>query len=120
MANPPKKVASGAASTNIAYVPSGDHAQEASFVYKYGSYYYLFFSVGKCCGYDANRPAAGQEYKIKVCRSSTPTGGYVDKSGKKCTEGGGTTVLESHDWVYGKTFLRPGTKPRYVLIIFLN
>jgi len=25
----------------------------------------------------------------------------VDKSGVKCTAGGGTTVLESHDWVYG-------------------
>ena len=23
------------------------------------------------------------------------------KSGRKCTEGGGTTVLESHGWVYG-------------------
>lgn len=76
MANPPKKTAGGA-STNIAYVPSGDHAQEAAFVYKYGSYYYLFFSVGKCCGYDASRPAAGAEYKIKVCRSSSPTSGFV-------------------------------------------
>jgi arabinan endo-1,5-alpha-L-arabinosidase len=25
----------------------------------------------------------------------------VDQSGKKCTEGGGTTVLESHGFVYG-------------------
>lgn len=25
----------------------------------------------------------------------------VDKSGVKCTAGGGTTVLESHGWVYG-------------------
>lgn len=80
MANPPKKVASGSASTNIAYVPTGEHAQEAAFLYKYGSYYYLFFSVGKCCGYDASRPAAGAEYKIKVCRSSSPTGGFVSCS----------------------------------------
>ncbi|KAF2877021.1 glycosyl hydrolase [Massariosphaeria phaeospora] len=101
MANPPKKIASGAASTNLAYVPSGEHAQEAPLIYKYGSYYYLFFSAGKCCGFDANRPAKGAEYKIQVCRSSSPTDGFVDKSGKKCTEGGGTTVLESHGWVYG-------------------
>ena len=44
---------------------------------KYGSYYYLFYSVGKCCGYDASRPPAGAEYKIKVCRSGTATGGFV-------------------------------------------
>ncbi|KAL8955505.1 MAG: hypothetical protein Q9183_006618, partial [Haloplaca sp. 2 TL-2023] len=25
----------------------------------------------------------------------------VDKSGQSCLEGGGTTVLESHGWVYG-------------------
>ncbi|KAF2192182.1 glycoside hydrolase family 43 protein [Zopfia rhizophila CBS 207.26] len=101
MQNPPTKVASGASSKNIAYIPSGDHAQEAAFLYKNGNYYYLFFSVGKCCGYDTNRPAAGQEYKIQVCRSSSATGNFVDKNGKKCAEGGGTTVLESHDWVYG-------------------
>ncbi|KAF2794766.1 glycoside hydrolase family 43 protein [Melanomma pulvis-pyrius CBS 109.77] len=101
MADPPKKIASGSASTNIAYVPSGTHAQEGAFMYKYGSYYYFFFSVGSCCGYDANRPAAGAEYKIKVCRSSSATGSFVDKSGVKCTAGGGTTVLESHGWVYG-------------------
>ena len=44
---------------------------------KYGSYYYLFYSVGKCCGYDASRPAAGAEYKIRVCRSGSATGGFV-------------------------------------------
>jgi len=77
MASPPIKVVSGSASSQIAYVPSGTHAQEAAFLYKYGSYYYLFFSVGSCCGYDANRPAAGAEYKIKVCRSSTATGNFV-------------------------------------------
>lgn len=68
---------------------------------KYGNYYYLFFSWGSCCGYDKTRPAAGKEYKIKVCRSSSATGGFVDKSGASCTSGGGTIVLESHDKVYG-------------------
>ncbi|KAF2188800.1 glycoside hydrolase family 43 protein [Zopfia rhizophila CBS 207.26] len=102
MANPPKNVASGASSKQIAYVPSGSHAQEAAFLFKYGSYYYLFFSLGQCCGYDSNRPASGGgEYKIKVCRSSSATGSFVDNSGIACTSGGGTTVLESHDWVYG-------------------
>ncbi|KAF2110294.1 putative extracellular endo-1,5-alpha-L-arabinase [Lophiotrema nucula] len=101
LASPPTKVASGSTSTNIAYVPSGSHAQEGSFLYKYGSYYYLFFSVGQCCGYDTSKPASGGEYKIKVCRSSSATSGFVDSAGTKCTSGGGTTVLESHEWVYG-------------------
>lgn len=76
MNNPPSKAA-GEASYNIAYKPDGTHAQEAAFVYKYGDYYYLFFSVGICCGYDASRPAAGAEYKIQVCRSKSATGGFV-------------------------------------------
>ncbi|KAF2825176.1 endo-1,5-alpha-L-arabinosidase [Ophiobolus disseminans] len=100
MANPPAKT-SGTAATNIAFKPEGEHAQEAPFIAKNGNYHYLFFSVGKCCGFDANRPAKGQEYKIQVCRSTSATSGFVDKAGKKCTEGGGTTVLESHGWVYG-------------------
>ncbi|KAH7120015.1 endo-alpha-1,5-arabinanase precursor [Dendryphion nanum] len=100
MANPPIKTAGGT-TTQVAFKPEGTHAQEGPFVYKYGNYYYLFFSVGSCCGFDKNRPAKGAEYKIQVCRSSSATGGYVDKSGVKCTAGGGTTVLESHGNVYG-------------------
>jgi arabinan endo-1,5-alpha-L-arabinosidase len=101
MANPPVKTIAGAATTNIAFKPDGEHAQEAPFICLNGKYHYLFFSVGKCCGFDANRPAKGAEYKIQVCRSTSATGGFVDKAGKACTQGGGTTVLESHDWVYG-------------------
>jgi arabinan endo-1,5-alpha-L-arabinosidase len=46
-------------------------------------------------------PAAGAEYKIKMCRSTSPTGGFVDKSGVSCTAGGGTTLLASHGNIYG-------------------
>jgi arabinan endo-1,5-alpha-L-arabinosidase len=88
-------------SYNIAYNPSGTHAVEGAFMYKYGSYYYLFFSAGICCGYDTSRPASGEEYKIKVCRSTSATGNFVDASGVACTNGGGTVVLESHGTVYG-------------------
>lgn len=69
-----------ASSYNIAYQPSGSHAVEGAYMYKYGSYYYLFFSVGTCCGYDTSRPASGDEYKIKVCRSTSPTSGFVSSS----------------------------------------
>lgn len=69
------KVASS--SYNLAFDPSGTHAVEGPYLYKYGSYYYLFYSAGICCGYDTSRPASGAEYKIKVCRSTSPTSGFV-------------------------------------------
>jgi arabinan endo-1,5-alpha-L-arabinosidase len=64
-------------SYNLAYDSSGTHAVEGSYMYKYGSYYYLFYSAGICCGYDTSMPASGEEYKIKVCRSTSPTSGFV-------------------------------------------
>jgi arabinan endo-1,5-alpha-L-arabinosidase len=84
----------------VAYDPSNT-AMEGPNVFKYGSYYYLFFSKGQCCGYDKSRPASGKEYKIMVCRSTSAVGPFVDKSGNSCRNGGGTVVLASHNWVYG-------------------
>ncbi|RYP06570.1 hypothetical protein DL765_009448 [Monosporascus sp. GIB2] len=75
--------------------------QEGPALFHYGDFYCLFYSKGKCCSYDTDRPAPGGEYKIMVCRSSSPTGGFVDANGVDCTNGGGTVVLESHDDVYG-------------------
>ncbi|KAI4171648.1 MAG: hypothetical protein LQ343_004126 [Gyalolechia ehrenbergii] len=87
--------------TQIAFVPTPPQAQEAAFGYQYGDYHFLIFSVGSCCRYDMVKPAAGDEYKIQACRSTLVSGPFVDKSGKSCLQGGGTTVLESHDWIYG-------------------
>jgi arabinan endo-1,5-alpha-L-arabinosidase len=75
MANPPLK--SSGSKRQLAFEPAGTHPEEASYMVKNGNYYYLFYSVGSCCGYDTNRPAPGAEYKIKVCRSSSATGGFV-------------------------------------------
>lgn len=86
---------------NVAYNSSGTHAVEGSYMYYRSPYYYLFFSSGSCCGYDASKPAAGDEYAVHVCRSETATGGFVDAAGVSCTEGGGTLVLASHGTVYG-------------------
>lgn len=85
----------------IAYNSSGTHAIEGSYMVGYDGYYYLFFSSGQCCGYDTSKPAAGGEYKIMVCRSTSATGGFVDATGKSCTAGGGTIVLQSHGTIYG-------------------
>ncbi|KAK3903800.1 glycoside hydrolase [Staphylotrichum tortipilum] len=80
---------------------SSDPAMEGPYVFKYGSYYFLFFSKGQCCGYDQSKPASGKEYRIMACRSTSAVGPFVDKAGKSCRSGGGTLVLPSHDWVYG-------------------
>ncbi|KAI4253628.1 MAG: hypothetical protein L6R42_007512, partial [Xanthoria sp. 1 TBL-2021] len=77
----PTKIAEAVTSaTQIAFVPTPPQAQEAAFGYQYGDYHYLFFSV------DFGFWAFSEK---------------VDKCGKSCLQGGGTTVLESHDWVYG-------------------
>lgn len=75
MADPPLKKAGS--DRNLAFVPAGEHAQEAPYMVKNGNFWYLFFSAGKCCGYDASRPAPNEEYKIKVCRSSSSSSGFV-------------------------------------------
>ncbi|OBU01332.1 hypothetical protein VE01_00594 [Pseudogymnoascus verrucosus] len=91
----------GTAAYQIEYNPSGSHACEGSFIFYNAGYYYLTWSQGICCGYDTSKPAAGAEYKIMMCRSSSATGGFVDKNGADCKNGGGSVLLESHGTVYG-------------------
>ncbi|KAM3086395.1 hypothetical protein ACMFMG_000532 [Clarireedia jacksonii] len=100
MASTPLKTG-GSASYNIAYNSSGTHALEGSYMFYYSGYYYLLFSSGICCGYETSKPAAGAEYKIVMCRSTSATGGFVDKNGVACTANGGSTLLASHGNVYG-------------------
>ena len=89
-----------AAESKVAIAPVEGSYQ---FWWKLGdkTYYYLFFSAGQCCEFNpAQLPPAGDEYKIVVCRSEKPDGGFVDRDGKKCTESGGTTVLGSSGNMY--------------------
>lgn len=101
-----------ASSIRLEYQPTGLHATEASFRIRYtppGSsttYFYLFWSEGQANGYDTNPPAAGAEYRIRVCRAASPavSGIYGDDSAptKSCLNtGAGKVVLASHDLVYG-------------------
>jgi arabinan endo-1,5-alpha-L-arabinosidase len=92
----------------IAYQPSGEHGIEAPFIYEHQGTWYMFFSAGKCCYFDVNRPPKGQEYKMMACRSRSAIGPYEDLNGKDCNKGGGTIILASHDWVYG-----PGSQGVY-------
>lgn len=75
MANPPLK--STGSAYNIEYNSTGTRPSEGSFIFTWGDYFYLFFSSGSCCNLDTDRPTAGNEYKIMVCRSTTVTGGFV-------------------------------------------
>lgn len=68
-------------------------------------YYYMFFSSGACCNPADDLEEPGDEYKIMVCRSSSPTGPFSDQQGRDClTENGGTLVLGSH----GENVYAPG------------
>ena len=61
---------------------------EAPFIFKHGSYYYLFVSWDYCCkGMDST-------YKVVVGRSRKVDGPYFDRDGKDMAQGGGTLVIE--------------------------
>ncbi|KAF7440896.1 hypothetical protein PC9H_001245 [Pleurotus ostreatus] len=70
-------------------------AIEAASVFKSGSFWYLFTSWDKCCS------GTSSTYNIRVGRSSSPTGPYVDQAGVALTSGGGTLVLGTHDNIIG-------------------
>lgn len=67
---------------------------EAPYVYRRGGYYYLFTSWGTCC-----RNRSTTTYNIRVGRSTSPTGPFADRTGTALLQGGGTLVLEGHDFV---------------------
>ncbi|KIW60517.1 hypothetical protein PV05_00729 [Exophiala xenobiotica] len=105
----------GTSPNNIAYNSthpvngSGPAIVEGSFQFWWlqggTKYYYLFFSSGACCNLPGNLAAPGDEYKIMVCRATSPTGPFSDQAGKSCLDGnGGTLVLGSH----GENVYAPG------------
>ncbi|CAK5276033.1 unnamed protein product [Mycena citricolor] len=85
---------SSSAVSSISQRASPD-AIEASVIYKFGSFYYLFTSWDKCC------QGTSSTYNIRVGRSTSATGGFVDQAGIALTNGGGTLVLGTHDSIVG-------------------
>ncbi|KAG6907855.1 hypothetical protein DXG01_007119 [Tephrocybe rancida] len=77
--------------TALAQRTANGGAIEASVIYKNGSFYYLFSSWDNCC------QGTSSTYNIRVGRSTSATGGYVDQAGVALTSGGGTLVLGTHD-----------------------
>jgi arabinan endo-1,5-alpha-L-arabinosidase len=81
--------------SNLKYVANND--PEAAAMLHHGDYYYLFFNRGKCCD------GLKSTYYINVGSSTSPTGPYLDKSGKNTNSGGGTTILKTEG-----RFIGPG------------
>jgi arabinan endo-1,5-alpha-L-arabinosidase len=68
---------------------------EAPAILKHGDYYYLFVNWGICCrGLDST-------YEIRVGRSRTIIGPYLDKAGNDLATGGGALLLGSRENVLG-------------------
>ncbi|KJD34417.1 ABC transporter substrate-binding protein [Tamlana nanhaiensis] len=88
-------IASRTRSENIPDADAGDAALEGPFIFKKGDYYYQFLSWDYCCR------GENSTYKLVVGRSKSVTGPYVDKTGKKLTEGGGSMVIEGNKNWYG-------------------
>ncbi|GKZ23110.1 hypothetical protein AbraCBS73388_009455 [Aspergillus brasiliensis] len=87
--------------TNLAYIPDAKSKPiEGSFMTYKEPYYYLWFSHGKCCHFDIHAfPPMGDD--IRVGRSESATGPFVDKDGHDTLKGGGTIVYGSnHGVVY--------------------
>jgi arabinan endo-1,5-alpha-L-arabinosidase len=74
---------------------------EGSFIYKNNGTYWMFYSQGAYGGFtQGHLPWAGYEYKVRVGKSSSPSGPYRDQNGQLLTENGGTIFLGSQDDIY--------------------
>jgi arabinan endo-1,5-alpha-L-arabinosidase len=75
---------------HLATRPDAPYAVEGPYVVRHGRYYYLFASYDACCaGVDST-------YKIRVGRSTSVTGPYVDSTGTPMLDGGGDLLLAGH------------------------
>lgn len=97
---------------------------EGGFLYKSpdSPYYFLFFSDGVTL-FGGGRPPAGAEYKVRVGRSLSPSGPFLDKTGDDLTTNmpespSGSIVLASHDNIYapgGQSLFRDTVSGRDVM-----
>jgi arabinan endo-1,5-alpha-L-arabinosidase len=67
---------------------AGSAQIEAPFIFKKGSFYYLFVSWDKCCS------GVNSTYKVAVGRSAKITGPYFAKDSVNMAKGGGTIVVQ--------------------------
>lgn len=104
MADPPLRVLPGAEASHLERNTTNMN-MEGAYQFWWPTdgkpFYYLFFSGGACCNSPDSLAPPGEEYRISVCRSTSPTGGFVDRQGRDCvTENGGEIIYASHGDVY--------------------
>lgn len=85
--------ATNTTATRLAY----NGSIEASCIYRRGGYYYLFVNWGSCCD------GVNSTYNVRVGRSTSITGPYLDRNGVDLRSNGGTVFAEAS----GK-FVGPG------------
>jgi arabinan endo-1,5-alpha-L-arabinosidase len=73
----------------------GDGAIEAPFIFKKGEYFYLFVSFDLCCR------GENSDYNVRVGRSKSVTGPYLDRDGISMEQGGGTLIMNGGKKWYG-------------------
>ncbi|KAI0880843.1 glycoside hydrolase family 43 protein [Annulohypoxylon maeteangense] len=107
LADPPTKIADGANGdikqlANNQTKAFGTGPTEASYIFKWKEWYYMFFSSGRCCKQpDGSWVDRGDVYKVMVCRSKQPRSGYVDDKGVDCAKkSGGKEILGSHNNIW--------------------
>lgn len=83
-----KQLASNKTVTNIA--SRGGDAIEGPSTIRHGGYYYLFAPFDKCC------VGVNSTYRTMYGRSTSPTGPFLDRSGKSLVSGGGTQLLATY------------------------
>jgi len=80
-----KLISANSATTRLAY----NSSIEASYLCRQGSYYYLFVDWGTCC------EGTNSTYNMRVGRSTSVTGPYLDRNGVNMVNNGGSMFLES-------------------------
>jgi arabinan endo-1,5-alpha-L-arabinosidase len=70
--------------------PDSTTAVEAPFIVQRNGQWYLFVSFDQCC------QGVNSTYHVRVGRSDSLTGPYVDRDGAPLTEGGGSLILSEY------------------------
>lgn len=83
------------AADSIMYPLAFHEAIEAACLYEHDGYYYLFVNWGLCCR------GTNSTYNIRVGRSQSVSGPYLDKAGQDLFLGGGSPFLETDGAVIG-------------------
>ncbi len=79
----------GTTPTHLAQRSGSDTSLEASYMYSRGGYYYLFDNWGMCC------QGVNSTYNVRLGRSTSVNGPFVDESGVNLLSGGGSLFLST-------------------------